>query len=93
MDTQPNPTIAEHLRHSSGWLIALGIGMMVLGVLAMASPLVTGIAIAWLVGFLILCSGVARILFAVRTQQWGSAFWVWRQACSRSPTRCSASAS
>jgi len=71
MDTQTRATITGHLRENAGWLIALGIGMMVLGALAIASPLVTGIAIAWLVGFLMLCSGITRILFAFRARQWG----------------------
>ena len=71
MDAATSSKALEQIRSNSGWVIALGVGMMMLGVLAMASPLVTGIAIAWMVGFLMLVGGVTRIVFAFRAQSWG----------------------
>ena len=42
----------------------LGIITIILGLLAIAAPLITGIAIAILVGILVLCGGIARIVWA-----------------------------
>jgi uncharacterized membrane protein HdeD (DUF308 family) len=71
MDAATSSKALEQIRSNSGWVIALGAVMMMLGLLAMASPLVTGIAIAWMVGFLVLIGGVTRIVFAFRAQSWG----------------------
>jgi len=71
MDVELRGTITEHLRENAGWLIGLGVVLMLIGVLAVGAPLVTGVAIAWLVGFLMLCGGIARIMFAFRARQWG----------------------
>jgi uncharacterized membrane protein HdeD (DUF308 family) len=71
MDDETRSQALEQIRGNSGWLTALGMAMMVLGFLAMASPLVSGIAIAWMVGFFVLVGGVTRIVFAFRARQWG----------------------
>ena len=71
MEIDANSTLVQELRGNSGWVIALGGALMVLGLLAVGSPLVSGIAIAWSVGFLMLISGVTRIVFAFRAHKWG----------------------
>jgi hypothetical protein len=71
MDAATSSKASEQIRSNSGWVTALGGVMMILGLLAMRSPLVTGIAIAWMVGFLVLFGGVTRIVFAFRAQNWG----------------------
>jgi uncharacterized membrane protein HdeD (DUF308 family) len=71
MDAATSSQASEQIRNNSGWVTALGVVMMILGLLAMLSPLVTGIAIAWMVGFLVLFGGVTRMVFAFRAQSWG----------------------
>jgi uncharacterized membrane protein HdeD (DUF308 family) len=71
MNLDVRADLAEHIRRNAGWLIFLGVSLMLLGLLSIAAPLVTGIAIAYVVGFFILCSGITRILFAFRAHQWG----------------------
>jgi uncharacterized membrane protein HdeD (DUF308 family) len=71
MEIEASRRIAEEIRSNSGWVIALGACLMVLGLLAVGSPLVSGVAIAWMVGFLMLMSGLTRIVFAFRAHKWG----------------------
>ena len=51
-----NPTHGLHstsslIKRASGWLIAIGVLFVVLGLLAIAEPLIAGLAIAFLVGY------------------------------------------
>ena len=50
----------------------LGVILIVLGVLAIASPLLSGVAIALLLGGLILIYGVMRLLYAFKATDWGT---------------------
>ncbi len=59
-----------------GWvpgrnLTLFGIVTMILGVLAIGSPLITGLAVAVSVGILLMGFGIIRIVDAVRTGKWG----------------------
>ena len=59
-----------------GWvpgrnLTFFGIVTMILGVLAIGSPLITGLAVAVSVGVLLVAFGIIRIVDAVRTGKWG----------------------
>jgi uncharacterized membrane protein HdeD (DUF308 family) len=62
-------------KKNSGLLIFLGILTVIFGVVAIGSPLITGVAVAVFVGFLLLASGVARIVHALKSKQWGTGFW------------------
>ncbi len=65
----------EEAKKNSGLLIFLGIMTVIFGVIAIGSPLITGVAVAVFVGFLLLASGVARIVHALKSKQWGTGFW------------------
>ena len=56
-----------------GWFVALGILMVVLGVIAIGAPLATGIAINLLIGWLLIISGVAHGVHAFRATGWRGA--------------------
>lgn len=58
--------IGEHIKSSAGSLTFLGIVLLVLGALAMLAPFVTGIAIATLVGVLVVAAGIAQVIFALQ---------------------------
>jgi uncharacterized membrane protein HdeD (DUF308 family) len=60
---------------NAGFLIFLGIVTVIFGFVAIASPLITGVAVAVFVGFLLLGSSVAQIIHAFKSKQWGTGFW------------------
>jgi len=68
-------TWMDEAKKNSGFLIFLGILTVIFGVVAIGSPLITGVAVAVFVGFLLLASGVARIVHSLKSQQWGTGFW------------------
>lgn len=69
------PTWIEEARKNAGLLIFLGMLTVVFGVLAIASPFITGVAVAMLVGFLLLFAGIARIAHAFKSKHWGAGIW------------------
>jgi uncharacterized membrane protein HdeD (DUF308 family) len=62
----------HHAKRNATLLIILGVLMVIFGVLAIASPLMTGLAVAMFVGALMLVSGVLRIVAAIKSGHWGS---------------------
>ena len=68
-------TWMDEAKKNSGFLIFLGILTVIFGVVAIGSPLITGVAVVVFVGFLLLASGVARIVHALKSKQWGTGFW------------------
>jgi uncharacterized membrane protein HdeD (DUF308 family) len=52
------------------WLLALGIGLIVLGLLDIALPVVATLAIGIFVGWLLLIGGVAQIVHAFSARAW-----------------------
>ena len=59
--------VLSGLKRASGWSIALGILMMIAGVIAMFAPWEAGLVIALVVGWSAIFSGAAQIVFAFRT--------------------------
>jgi uncharacterized membrane protein HdeD (DUF308 family)/vacuolar-type H+-ATPase subunit H len=68
-------TWLEEAKRNSGFLIFLGIVTVIFGILAVGAPLVTGITVAVMVGFLLLFMGIARIVHAFKSGQWGAGIW------------------
>lgn len=62
----------HHAKRNATLLIVLGILMVIFGVFAIASPMITGVAVAMFVGALMLVTGVMRIIAAFKSGQWGS---------------------
>jgi uncharacterized membrane protein HdeD (DUF308 family) len=58
------PSLAESIKANSTGMILLGIAMLILGALALAAPLWSGVAVALLVGCLVLAAGVAQCAFS-----------------------------
>jgi len=52
------------VKKASGWLIAIGLVFIFLGILAVAEPLVAGLAIVFLVGWLLIIGGGAHFVAA-----------------------------
>ncbi len=53
-----------------GWLLALGIGLIVLGLLAIALPAVATLAAGIFIGWLLVIGGVAQIADAFSARRW-----------------------
>ena len=63
--------LIDAIRSQAGWALAIGVLMVILGVIAIASPLVTGLAVTFLVGVLLLISGVSQCVLAFRAGAFG----------------------
>ena len=63
--------IGSSLKRASRWGTVLGIVLVVLGVLSIASPLATGIAVSVLVGVLMIAAGIGRLIWAFDTGSFG----------------------
>jgi len=72
--TGPDPLSAgaPEAKRDGRMLVLMGLLMVILGILAVASPLVTGVAIALTVGTLVLLGGVLQIVLGVKAESWGS---------------------
>lgn len=53
-----------------GWFLALGILLIVLGIVAIGAPFASGIAVELLVGWLLIISGVAHCIQAFKAAGW-----------------------
>jgi uncharacterized membrane protein HdeD (DUF308 family) len=62
-------------KRSLTWSIVLSVLMIVAGVLAIIIPPVAGIAVTLLVGWLLIFSGVAHLVFAWHTRGAGAILW------------------
>jgi len=68
-------TWIEEAKKNSGLLIFLGVVTVIFGVIAIAAPFLTGITVTVFVGFLVLASGIAQIIHALKSKQWGTGIW------------------
>jgi len=63
--------LLEGLRQNSRWVTGVGILALVVGVLAVGSPLMTGVAITLTVGFFLIVGGLGQCLLAFRAGAFG----------------------
>src|SRR4029077_19855626 len=63
------------VKKSVGWSIGLSILMILAGLLAIAVPQAAGIAVNLLVGWLLVFSGAAHLVFAWHTRTAGGILW------------------
>lgn len=70
-----NSEITRQVRTSSGWGVAIGIILLILGFVAIARPLYATIASTLVFGWLFIAAGVAQSIFAVRSQGVGQPIW------------------
>ena len=55
------------IKKNAGLTITMGIILLVMGLLAMGSPLVAGVSIAMLVGAILIVGGIGQLVFAFKT--------------------------
>lgn len=68
-------SVGTIVKESLGWSIALSILMILAGILAIAVPPAAGIAVAFIVAWLLVFSGVAHLVFAWHTRTTGGFLW------------------
>ncbi len=62
----------QALKEHSGWAIAIGIILIILGILALGSPLMTGVAVAIMVGSFLLAGGIVQFVHGFKAKSWGA---------------------
>jgi uncharacterized membrane protein HdeD (DUF308 family) len=65
------PSLAESVKANATGMTLLGIAMLILGALAVSAPLWTGVAVALLVGLLVLAAGIAQCAFSFQAGSFG----------------------
>jgi len=68
----PVRTIA---RESAGWTIALGVLLIILGLLALMLPFIAGVAVAVMLGWLLIIGGIAHLVVAWHLRHAGGLVW------------------
>jgi uncharacterized membrane protein HdeD (DUF308 family) len=63
--------MASEIKKGSGRTMLLGVLLVILGVLAMGAPLVTGMAITFLVGTCVVLGGAVQLVFALSAPSGG----------------------
>lgn len=74
-DLNNTRTISE-LRDNRGWLIALGIALILLGAIAFAHLFAASIATVYYLGMLMFIGGVAQLVMAFRVKTWGRSIFL-----------------
>ena len=62
----------QDAKKNAGWLIALGVVSIVVGFMAIGSPLVAGTSVAAVVGFFMLVAGLSQLVGSFRAGSFGS---------------------
>jgi uncharacterized membrane protein HdeD (DUF308 family) len=65
--------LLEEIKQSAGMVRVIGVILLIMGVLALAAPLATGLSIAIVVGILLLIGGIGQLVFAFRAGGLGKA--------------------
>ena len=65
--------IVSGIKRASGWSIALGVIMIILGIIAIMAPWEFGLLIVLVVGWAAIFNGVAQLIYAFRTHSGGRA--------------------
>ena len=65
-DMSDDPTIGTAVKKGGGFFLFIGFLVLLLGVFAMSSPMVAGIAITVLIGVLLVLSGIFQVLHGFR---------------------------
>jgi uncharacterized membrane protein HdeD (DUF308 family) len=64
------------LRAKSGWIVALGVVYVIAGVVALGSVVFATVVTVFVVGVMMLLSGVAEVISAFQIKNWGK-FLLW----------------
>lgn len=68
-------TSSDILRHASTWSILSGVSLIILGVLAVGSPVLAAVAVNALIAWLIVLAGAVHLFLAFHAHGAGSLLW------------------
>ena len=60
--------LIRQVRENSGWFMALGVVMLILGIAAIVEPFMATVAIARVFSWIFLFAGIIRIVYAVQSR-------------------------
>jgi uncharacterized membrane protein HdeD (DUF308 family) len=75
MYNEIEPTTRQDIRQAAGWGIAVGVLLIVLGIVAIALPFATAIALGLLFGWLFILGGIVQLIYVVISRRAGSFIW------------------
>jgi uncharacterized membrane protein HdeD (DUF308 family) len=61
-------TIIDRIRSNSTWAIIVGVLLIIVGIIAMLSPVIAGMSVALTVGWLFIFGGILQVIFAFRAK-------------------------
>ncbi|MEX0269642.1 HdeD family acid-resistance protein [Leptolyngbyaceae cyanobacterium UHCC 1019] len=61
--------VIRKVRQNSGWFIALGVVMLLLGLAAIVEPFMATVAVARVFSWIFLFAGIIRIVYAIQSRQ------------------------
>lgn len=67
----PNAWLKD-AKKNAGWLIALGVISVIVGMLAIGSPMVAGMSVSMVVGTMLLITGIGHLISAFKAGSFGS---------------------
>jgi uncharacterized membrane protein HdeD (DUF308 family) len=70
-----DPNTRQEIRQGAGWGIAVGVLLIILGIVAIALPFATAISLGLLLGWLFILGGIAQIVYAFVSRRAGSFIW------------------
>src|SRR5437773_6633069 len=65
----------DAVRAGRAWFLALGVGLLLLGILAIAVPFVATLATTLFIGWLLIVGGVAQAVHAFQNRRWAGFPW------------------
>jgi uncharacterized membrane protein HdeD (DUF308 family) len=75
MDIANEYPVRSIARESAGWTIAFGVLLIILGLFALMVPLIAGVAIAVMFGWLLIIGGIAHLVLAWHLRHAGGLIW------------------
>ena len=67
--------LKQKIEHNWGWILGLGILLVLGGIVLIAAPLASSIAVTLLIAAVLIVGGVFQIIQAFRTQNWSGFLW------------------
>jgi uncharacterized membrane protein HdeD (DUF308 family) len=78
MSEQPSSTpILDGIRDNASFAVTAGIVLVIMGLLALASPLAAGLSITAIVGILLAIGGISQCILAFRAGAFGRGMWIF----------------
>ena len=64
-------TVLNGVKRASGWSMALGVVMILAGVIAISAPIIPGIVIVYIVAWTAIFNGGAQVVYGIRAESGG----------------------